>query len=1021
MDDTYTTGSGRGKYTFQQHMYVTEITGWDVLLGRGSGPNVHEGNIRFRNHVALRKDEYMNTKHRNNKSKIAKEVALWVFSNNGRFVKKLEPEEARDTGLITMQDIERTATNPDYILPTFYELVDDETIMEKSKQSLRQLEKKMHRTSGLASTTSSDFSLGSENPSASWTGEGTGRSSASPPGAEQVQSQTFRRMTAPADLMKNTAGASLNFQQLGDFKEVNVVADPEGNQNAMIANLFSQMSSPFNNVQIQQQLFSDDNEASAGRRMTVSTPNEIASAAFGHGQQNHNTQAQQIGYDYQSNVDSNYQSNKLCDPITTMSSGQTPLTGFSNQQGQLSVNGIFPSSNEHWIGGSSNGDQFNNGNNIYSSNEFTDQSSRLHLNSMQNQHENVSQNGTSFGQEPRFQNQSHLPVDQQQTQQLQQPTQQLQQQTQQFQQQAQQFQQQTQQFQQQGKNTPISDSDMIAYVQNLARLQLASQAQNTQQQQQLQPLMQGNAHEISGGMISFFPDVHNQKTQNQVPQTIQSMNANYSHHLQNFGDPKLRDIQSQNPQLTSDASGGRSSDELRREYISMQGSTNQQQGMPEVADSRQVTQLSTQEEQDDMLAAYLRRMNSLAMQQLGQTQIPNTNKVLNATGQPEVNDSSEFQDSYKEQLAYVQGFDFPQQNAQSQQQIPDQQVSQVGIPANLQANQKSAQQKDLVEQSQTSQVGQQQVPLAVVPESDTDSQNDMLANVQGLNPEQIRQMRNAHEYGNDFNPMPFQKRRNSLISGRRGSMTDRRGSMTGANRRGSMSSRRGSMTNKPGRRGSMQSVTMEDYSVNNDYLLDDLLETFSYMSTDMNSHRYNQQRDRIEQHRRMSLMTTGETIGTIDQFGQNDDMSFATLESGVFSEGDAYEYLEDRPTRMSMLGMDFRAGGGSGNNLDSSARVQNDEYEYGDQHSGAGIPKYFSYYDGPDADPINRRSNSATESSWHSDVLNLPPLKERITQSPGETGALPDENDSVDSSDSFNELIAEVRKDVDSRILNTSS
>lgn len=106
------------------NQYVTVVNPYDVLFGRGSGPNDHEGNIRFRDLVSQRKAEYMATNHRQTKAKIAKEIVDTVFSNNGRFLKKLEASEVQHLGFADGMDV--------------YAIVDDATIMEKAKQALRQ-------------------------------------------------------------------------------------------------------------------------------------------------------------------------------------------------------------------------------------------------------------------------------------------------------------------------------------------------------------------------------------------------------------------------------------------------------------------------------------------------------------------------------------------------------------------------------------------------------------------------------------------------------------------------------------------------------------------------------------------------------------------------------------------------------------------------------------------------------------------------------------------------------------------
>jgi hypothetical protein len=96
----------------------------DVLFGRGSGPNDHEGNIRFRVLVGARKEEYMATNHRQTKAKIARDIVNQVLALNGRFLKKVETADAKRRGVPKGVDA--------------WTLADDETIMEKAKQALRQ-------------------------------------------------------------------------------------------------------------------------------------------------------------------------------------------------------------------------------------------------------------------------------------------------------------------------------------------------------------------------------------------------------------------------------------------------------------------------------------------------------------------------------------------------------------------------------------------------------------------------------------------------------------------------------------------------------------------------------------------------------------------------------------------------------------------------------------------------------------------------------------------------------------------
>lgn len=103
---------------------ITDVHSADVLLGRGSGPNDHIGNIRFREMVAERKAEYLATNHRQTKARIAKEIVDHVHSNNGRFLRKLEADDARANGF------------PDGV--DAWVVASDDTAMEKAKQALRQ-------------------------------------------------------------------------------------------------------------------------------------------------------------------------------------------------------------------------------------------------------------------------------------------------------------------------------------------------------------------------------------------------------------------------------------------------------------------------------------------------------------------------------------------------------------------------------------------------------------------------------------------------------------------------------------------------------------------------------------------------------------------------------------------------------------------------------------------------------------------------------------------------------------------
>jgi hypothetical protein len=103
---------------------VTSLRPTDVLCGRGSGPSDHVGNILFRCSVKERKSEYTATVNRKNKAKIAREIVDAVLAKNGRFLKQIDPAEAKKLGIPYEVDV---------WLP-----VDEQTCMEKTKQALRQ-------------------------------------------------------------------------------------------------------------------------------------------------------------------------------------------------------------------------------------------------------------------------------------------------------------------------------------------------------------------------------------------------------------------------------------------------------------------------------------------------------------------------------------------------------------------------------------------------------------------------------------------------------------------------------------------------------------------------------------------------------------------------------------------------------------------------------------------------------------------------------------------------------------------
>lgn len=108
----------------QKLQYVTELNEHDIILGRGSGPNDRQGNINFRLLCKERKIAYIEAKSRDEKGRIAADIVKTVHDRGGRFLKKLSPEQAKSAGFQRGEVV--------------YELADEQPILEKTKQTLRQ-------------------------------------------------------------------------------------------------------------------------------------------------------------------------------------------------------------------------------------------------------------------------------------------------------------------------------------------------------------------------------------------------------------------------------------------------------------------------------------------------------------------------------------------------------------------------------------------------------------------------------------------------------------------------------------------------------------------------------------------------------------------------------------------------------------------------------------------------------------------------------------------------------------------
>lgn len=103
---------------------VNSINPSDILFGRGHKTNIHPGNALYRKIINERKKEYNTTKHRQTKSKIAKEVVASVrktYRQSPRFLRKATAKESHMLGI----DNDVWCT------------VDEQSILDKTKQALR--------------------------------------------------------------------------------------------------------------------------------------------------------------------------------------------------------------------------------------------------------------------------------------------------------------------------------------------------------------------------------------------------------------------------------------------------------------------------------------------------------------------------------------------------------------------------------------------------------------------------------------------------------------------------------------------------------------------------------------------------------------------------------------------------------------------------------------------------------------------------------------------------------------------
>jgi hypothetical protein len=115
------TGSSEEK---ADEVLVTELSPHDVLLGRGTGPNEHQGNKILRSLVAKFQEEYDTSKSRKGRHDVAMKTLQEIKKNEGRFLDRAASLESSSG-----EDEDRG--------PEHYLLVDDKKAINKIKQAFR--------------------------------------------------------------------------------------------------------------------------------------------------------------------------------------------------------------------------------------------------------------------------------------------------------------------------------------------------------------------------------------------------------------------------------------------------------------------------------------------------------------------------------------------------------------------------------------------------------------------------------------------------------------------------------------------------------------------------------------------------------------------------------------------------------------------------------------------------------------------------------------------------------------------
>jgi hypothetical protein len=115
---------------------VTEIQENDVLLGRGTGPNDHPGNVVFRKLIKDQFSSYGTASVRGDKTKMARQAVAFIHNRNGRFLRRLDP---REVSTLMVPERSQECGSSHQGQEVYLVIDDDRLLIQKTKQAFRHL------------------------------------------------------------------------------------------------------------------------------------------------------------------------------------------------------------------------------------------------------------------------------------------------------------------------------------------------------------------------------------------------------------------------------------------------------------------------------------------------------------------------------------------------------------------------------------------------------------------------------------------------------------------------------------------------------------------------------------------------------------------------------------------------------------------------------------------------------------------------------------------------------------------